>query len=203
VFLGHRHTLKSWDAEQIYFPHASADGHLLQEHPFALYVADDNDADIEALNNSDFNKPIPIFVSLARLLMEIEDDVCLKNISFKELHTKVVSGINQRSTPTGGHEGDGEIGQTKDISRIEYLQAVNFLLNMDILYRQQTPERKARLNNDSIEIVKSIIRTHVADALARTIPRNARPARYWSREPLNSPARQSPSIILFDDHDNA
>jgi hypothetical protein len=200
VFLGHRHMLKSWDAEHIYFPLAD-NGHLLREYPFALYIANDNDADIEALKNSDFNKPIPSFVALAQLLMELEDDVCLKDMSPEELQRKVISGINQRVTPNGAHEGDGEISQTKDVSRVEYLHAVNFLLTFDILYKEQ---RRVRLNNNPIEIAKSIIRTYVADALARTIPENVLPTGYWSREPLNNPGRRhSSSIILFDDYDNA
>jgi hypothetical protein len=73
--------LKSWDAEHLYFSLAGNDGDPLRKHPFALYIANDNDTDIEALKNSDLNEPIPSFVALAQLLMELEDDVCLKDIS--------------------------------------------------------------------------------------------------------------------------
>lgn len=198
MFLGDQPTLKSWDAERIYFPLAN-NGQFLQDSPFAPYIADDNDADIKALKSSDFNKPHPIFAALARLLMEIEDDVCLKDLSPEDLRRKVVSGIDQRVTPKGGHEGDQETGQIKDISRVEYLRAVNFLLTLHIMYRNQTSERKARLNNDPIRIVKSIIRTQVADALAKTIPGNICPRGRFSHEPLNSPMRQISSIALFDD----
>jgi hypothetical protein len=165
-----------------------------------LYVTDDDDNDTQGLKNKDFHKPIPIFATLAKLLMEIEYGVCLKDTSTEDLLLKIKQGVGQNWTEENTLEGDREIETLKDVSRMRYLQAVQFLLALNTLYKN---ERKLHLEDEPIELVKSIIRNKVANALAGIVPGNGCPTVPFSRESLSNSIPQSSFITLFDDKDSA
>ncbi|KAF2148090.1 subtilisin-like protein [Myriangium duriaei CBS 260.36] len=165
------HTLKSWDAHQVYFPTGS-NGHCNHHHAFALCVPPNAHDDQSAPSKSKLSNA----ESLARLLMHIEYGLLPSIDSPGELRKHIVAGLSRKS------------------QRYYYLMAVKECLDF-----QRRCDSLAQKMNGSSGDYAAVARLVTALKLAERVRNASLPPRHPGEFKAYS-VISAPSVICYPPH---